>query len=90
MNKQDLINEVYSRIEYITKRDITKVIDVVLEAIKQATREEEVRLINFGTFESHVREARVGRNPITGERVDVPQKRAPVFHAAQAFKNAMQ
>lgn len=50
---------------------------------------EKVSIMGFGSFEKSVRAPRVGRNPQTGEKIDIPERAAPVFKAGKAFKDAV-
>lgn len=86
MNKTDLINEVAERAEF-TKKDSKVVVEAVFDTITEAlAKGEKVQLIGFGTFETRERSARKGRNPQTGEELDIPAKTAPAFKAGKALK----
>ncbi len=89
MNKNDLINSVATATE-LTKTDSARAIDGVFEAItKSLKKEEEVRLVGFGTFTITHRRATEGRNPRTGERIQIPAAKLPKFRAGKNLKAAV-
>lgn len=86
LNKTDLINQVSESTE-LSKKDVTKAIDAVFEAIAGALQNgDKVQLVGFGNFEVRERSARKGRNPQTGEEIDIPATKVPAFKPAPAFK----
>ncbi len=86
MNKQELIAEVAQRAG-LTKKDASMAVFAMLEAIKDSlSRKEAVRLIGFGTFDVKERAARKGRNPRTGDEIEIPERSAVVFRPANALK----
>ncbi|AKX92914.1 HU family DNA-binding protein [Neomoorella thermoacetica] len=89
MNKMDLIASVAEKTD-LTKKDAEKVVNAVLASIEEALAQgEKVQLVGFGTFEIKERAARVGRNPRTGEEIQIAATRAPVFKAGKALKDAV-
>ncbi|WP_077623362.1 HU family DNA-binding protein [Sediminibacillus massiliensis] len=89
MNKTDLINAVTERAE-LSKKDSTKVVDSVLETITESlSNGEGVQLIGFGNFEVRERSARKGRNPQTGEEMEIPASKVPAFKPGKALKDAV-
>lgn len=58
--------------------------DTVVEALKEGDK---VQLMGFGTFEIKERAARTGRKPSTGETIEIPAKKSPVFKAGKGFKD---
>ena len=88
MNKGDLINEVSKIVK--TKKDAHATVDCVLSSITKALgKGESVSLIGFGTFKVAERRARKGRNPQTGEEIDIAASKVPKFVAAKALKEAV-
>ncbi len=88
MNKNDLVNRT-RQIAGFTAADATKAVDAVFQAIQEAVSDgDEVRIINFGTFYVQAREASEGRNPRTGDVINIPASRQPKFKAGKAFKEA--
>jgi DNA-binding protein HU-beta len=87
MNKTDLVNAVVEKTG-MTKKDTEQVINEMLQAITGALANgDKVQLHGFGNFEVRDRAARKGRNPQTGEEMDIPASKAPAFKPSQAFKN---
>tara|TARA_B100000683_G_C12311532_1_gene482543 strand:+ start:352 stop:645 length:294 start_codon:yes stop_codon:yes gene_type:complete len=74
--KSKLIKELKKSYPNFLTRDLSKVIDIVLKEIKESlNRGEGVELRNFGTFRVNIQRASIRRNPKTGEKVNVPDKR---------------
>jgi len=89
LNKTDLINSVAEKAE-VTKKDAEKVINAVFASISDAlTAGEKVQLVGFGTFEVKERAARVGRNPQTGETINISAAKVPTFKAGKVLKDAV-
>jgi DNA-binding protein HU-beta len=88
MNKGDLINEVSKVVK--TKKDAQAAVDFVLSSITKALgKGDPVSLIGFGTFKVADRKARKGRNPQTGEEIDIAASKVPKFVAGKALKEAV-
>jgi len=88
MNKGDLINEVAKVVK--TKKDAQAAVDCVLSSITKALgKGDSVSLIGFGTFKVAERKARKGRNPRTGEEIDIAASTVPKFVAGKALKEAV-
>ena len=89
MNKNDLIAAVADDTS-LTKADAAKavdsVIDTVVGSLKSGT---EVRLVGFGTFSVADRAASEGRNPRTGEKIQIPASKQPKFKAGKGLKDAV-
>ncbi len=89
MNKNDLIAAVAERTE-LSKADTTKAVDAVIEAITSSLKTgTEVRLVGFGTFSVARRKATTGRNPRTGESIQIKASNQPKFKAGKALKEAV-
>ncbi|MCS1350975.1 HU family DNA-binding protein [Mechercharimyces sp. CAU 1602] len=87
MNKADLISQVAEKTD-MTKKDATMAVDAVLDAITDALRDgDKVQLIGFGNFEVRDRAARKGRNPQTGEEIDIAASKVPAFRPGKALKD---
>ena len=87
MNKQDLIKDIAERAEF-TKADADAALKAVQGAIAAAlTRGDKITLPGFGTFKVVETAARTGRNPQTGEPVEIPAKRKIKFNPTQALKD---
>jgi DNA-binding protein HU-beta len=89
MNKEDLI-EALTTSAGLTKADAGRVVDSFIATItKTLSKGEEVRLAGFGAFVVTKRAASTGRNPRTGETIQIPASKNPKFRAAKALKDAV-
>lgn len=89
MNKNDLIAVVSEQTD-LSKADATKAVDSVFETITNTLKGgEEVRLVGFGTFNVTRRNASEGRNPRTGEKIQIPASNQPKFKAGKGLKDAV-
>lgn len=89
MNKTELIEEVVEKSE-LTKKDATKAVDAVFDVITNAlSNGESVQLIGFGNFEVRERAARKGRNPQTGEELEIAASKVPAFKPGKSLKDAV-
>ena len=89
MNKAELIDVVASSAD-LSKADATRAVDAVIDNITETLRGgDSVTLVGFGTFEVRARAARAGRNPQTGETIQIKASNAPAFKAGKAFKDAV-
>lgn len=89
MNKTDLINAVAERSD-LSKKDAAKAVDAVFDSVMDSlARGEKVQIIGFGNFEVRERSARKGRNPQTGEEIEIPASKVPAFKAGKALKEAV-
>jgi len=90
MNKTDLISKVAETSE-LSKKDATKAVEAVFEAISEALQNgDKVQLVGFGNFEVRERSARKGRNPQTGEEIDIPSSKIPAFKPGKALRDGVQ
>ena len=86
MTKAALVEEV-SRVADLTKKHSEVIVDTVFRSIITALRRgEKIELRGFGSFRLRQREPRKGRNPKTGDRVDVPPKKVPYFKPGKELK----
>lgn len=89
MNKTELVAKVAETTE-LTKKDATKAVDAVLDAIAEALKEgDKVQLIGFGNFEVRERAARKGRNPQTGEEIEIASSKIPAFKPGKQLKDSI-
>jgi len=87
MTKAALVEEV-ARVTDLTKKDAEVIVDTVFRCIIDALhRGEKIELRGFGSFRLRQREPRKGRNPKTGDRVDVPPKKVPYFKPGKDLKD---
>jgi len=89
LNKNDLIATVAGNTG-LSKSDAAKAVDGVFDAITSSLKGgQEVRLVGFGTFNVTRRQATQGRNPRTGERIQIPASNQPKFKAGKGLKDAV-
>lgn len=86
MNKGDLVDAIASKAS-VSKRTadatLTSVLEVIVEAVASGDK---VSLVGFGSFEPRQRQAREGRNPKTGNKMQIPATKVPAFSAGKLFK----
>ncbi|OQY13050.1 MAG: DNA-binding protein [Desulfobacteraceae bacterium 4572_19] len=88
MNKGNLVSEVAKVIG--SKKDAQAAVDCVFTSIADTlSNKEAVTLVGFGTFKSVERKARKGRNPQTGEEIDIAARNVPKFVPGKALKDAL-
>mgnify|MGYP001316320587 FL=1 len=86
MNKSELVNKV-AEITELSKKDAAKAVDAVFDAIAEALQNgEKVQLVGFGNFEVRERSARKGRNPQTGEVIEIAASKTPAFKPGKSLK----
>ncbi|SES87612.1 bacterial nucleoid protein Hbs [Oceanobacillus limi] len=87
MNKTELVSAVAEKSE-LSKKDATAAVEAVFESISDSLKEgEKVQLIGFGNFEVRERAARTGRNPQTGEEIQIPASKVPAFKPGKQLKD---
>ena len=88
MNKGDLVNKVAKVVS--TKKEAQAAVDCVFSSITRALKKgDTLTVVGFGTFKVAQRKARKGRNPQTGEEIDIKASKAPKFTAGKALKEAV-
>ncbi|WP_031555702.1 HU family DNA-binding protein [Parvularcula oceani] len=89
MNKNEFVDRVADMAD-MTKSDAGKAVDAVFDAITEALKKgDDVRIVGFGTFSSSRRAAREGRNPRTGETIQIKASNQPKFSAGKGLKDAL-
>ena len=87
MTKSELILKITSKNSYLYHKDVYKIIDTLFDCVTKALKDgDRVELRGFGTFTTKQRNARIGRNPKTGEPVAIPQKKMPFFKMGKSMK----
>ncbi|MEX2521112.1 MAG: integration host factor subunit beta [Paracoccaceae bacterium] len=90
MIKSELIQKLADENPHLFQRDVERIVASVFDEITAAlARGDRVELRGFGAFSVKHRDARQGRNPRTGEAVDVPEKRAPFFKSGKDLRDRM-
>jgi DNA-binding protein HU-beta len=89
MNKSELVHSVAEKID-IPKATAAKAVDAIIDSIKESLTEgDPVTLIGFGTFSVRDRAARTGRNPKTGDPIEIKEAKVPIFKPGKALKEAV-
>ena len=89
MNKTEIVATLAEKTN-VTKKDAEKVLNAFIDTVKEAVKaDDKVQLIGFGTFESRKREARIGQNPLTKEKIQIPACKVPAFKAGKGFKDML-
>ena len=87
MTKADLIEEV-SRVVEMTRKDSEVIVEAIFDSIVRSLRTgDKIEIRGFGSFRTRQRQPRIGRNPKTGARVEVPPKRIPYFKPSKELKD---
>ena len=90
MNKAELVGSVAEK-SGLSKKDSEKAVDAVVESIQEALgKGDKVSLVGFGTFEVRARAARKGRNPQTGEEIEIAATKVPTFKAGKGLKDTVE
>lgn len=89
MNKTELVQAISDRTE-LSKKDSGAVVEAVFDVITEALgKGEKVQLVGFGNFEIRERAARKGRNPQTGEVIEIAASRIPAFRAGKSLREGV-
>jgi integration host factor subunit beta len=87
MTKADLIEEV-SKLAELTRKDSEVVVETIFDSIVHSLHAgDKIEIRGFGSFRTRQRKPRVGRNPKTGDRVEVPAKKIPFFKPSKELKD---
>ena len=87
MTKAELIEEV-SRVVEMTRKDSEVIVEAIFDSIVKSLRGgDKIEIRGFGSFRTRQRQPRVGRNPKTGTRVEVPSKRIPYFKPSKELRD---
>lgn len=90
MIKSELIQKLADENPHLYQRDVERIVGTVFDEIAEAlSRGDRVELRGFGAFSVKEREGRVGRNPRTGESVEVPPKKAPYFKTGKELRDRL-
>lgn len=89
MNKAELANELAKRLK-LSKAKAIETLNTTFETIKSSLKKgQRVQLVGFGTFSVKQRKARLGRNPKTGEQIQIKARKVPAFQAGSELKNSL-
>lgn len=89
MNKAELV-EAMAKVTQLTKADTERTLDAFIDVVnKNIKKKDGVKLVGFGTFTASNRKARVGRNPQTGEEIQIPARKVPVFRPGKELRDSV-
>ncbi len=89
MTKADLIEEV-SRVVEMTRKESEVIVEAIFDSIVKSLRAgDKIEIRGFGSFRTRQRQPRIGRNPKTGARVEVPAKKIPYFKPSKELKDVV-
>jgi integration host factor subunit beta len=89
MTKADLIEEV-SRVVEMTRKESEVIVEAIFDSVVRSLRGgDKIEIRGFGSFRTRQRQPRIGRNPKTGARVEVPAKKIPYFKPSKELKDAV-
>lgn len=87
MTKADLIDEV-SRVVEMTRKESEIIVETIFDSIVKSLKSgDKIEIRGFGSFRTRQRQARIGRNPKSGDRVEVPAKRIPFFKPSKELRD---
>ena len=87
MTKSELILKITNKNSFLYQKDVYKIIDILFNSVTKALKDgDRVELRGFGTFTTKKRDARIGRNPKTGEPVAIPRKKLTFFKMGKSMK----
>jgi integration host factor subunit beta len=90
MIKSELVQRIAEHNPHLYQRDVENIVNAILDEITRAlARGDRVELRGFGAFSVKTRDARTGRNPRTGEAVDVSRKAVPVFKTGKEMRQRL-
>ena len=87
MTKSDLIERVREKFQGLNKKDAEVIVDLVFDSMTEALKQGEgIEIRGFGSFQVRQREARLGRNPKTGDKVQVSSRKTPFFKVGKELR----
>ena len=90
MTKADIVENVYEKVGGFSKKEAAEVVEMVFDTIKETLeRGEKIKISGFGNFIVRDKKSRVGRNPQTGEEIEISARRVLTFRPSQVLKNAL-
>jgi integration host factor subunit alpha len=89
VTKADIIESVYEKVGF-SKKESAEIVEMVFDTIKETLeRGEKIKISGFGNFVVREKKARVGRNPQTGQEIEISARRVLTFRPSQVLKNAL-
>lgn len=87
MNKSDLVNVVAEKLPNLTVKDVEAIVNIIFDGMTESlSKDGRIEIRGFGSFEIRTRRARKGRNPKTGESVDLSVRKVPFFKVGKELK----
>jgi len=88
--KAEIIDAVYEKVGGFSKKEAAEIVEAVFETMKDVlARAEKIKISGFGNFIVRDKKSRVGRNPQTGEEIEISARRVLTFRPSQVLKNAL-
>lgn len=89
MTKADIIEQIYEKVGF-SKKESAEIVELVFDTMKQTLeRGEKIKISGFGNFVVRAKRPRVGRNPQTGEEIEITARRVLTFRPSQVLKTAL-
>jgi integration host factor subunit alpha len=89
MTKADLVDAIYERVGF-SKKESAKIVELVFDIIKETLEDgEKIKISGFGNFVVREKRSRIGRNPQTGEEIEISARRVLTFKPSQVLRNAL-
>ena len=89
MTKADIIEGVYEKVGF-SKKESAEIVELVFDTVKETLeRGDKIKISGFGNFQVRHKNARVGRNPQTGEEIKISERRVLTFRPSQVLKTAL-
>ncbi len=89
MTKADLVDAIYERVGF-SKKESAKIVEMVFDIIKDTlAKGEKIKISGFGNFMVRDKKSRIGRNPQTGEEIEISARRVLTFKPSQVLRNAL-
>ena len=90
MTKADIIENVYEKVGGFSKKEAADIVETVFDTIKETLEKgEKIKISGFGNFVIRDKNARIGRNPQTGQEITISARRVLTFKPSQVLKNAL-
>lgn len=90
MTREDIINRLYENVG-LPKKDASQVLAIILDTLKNTlAADESIKISNFGTFNIRRKHSRLGRNPRTGQEIEIPYRRVVLFRPSKYLKMQIQ
>jgi len=89
MTKAELVENVYEKVGF-SKKDSAELVELIFDTLKDAlTQNQKIKISGFGNFLVRQKRSRIGRNPQTGEAIEISARKVLTFRPSQVLKNAL-